>query len=98
MKNKTTSAILSLIISFALCAASDKSDAAKDKSNSGDAPRFQSKIDTEWPQWQKRSYNYGMDKTKVPVPIFFDAPIATNSTIMVRGGENFKKTLGTPRI
>lgn len=94
MKNKTTSAILSLIISFALCAASDKSDAAKDKSNSGDAPRFQSKIDTEWPQWQKRSYNYGMDKTKVPVPIFFDAPIATNSTIMVRGGENFKKRWG----
>lgn len=94
MKNKTTSAIFALIISFTLCAASDKPDAAKDKSNCGENPRFQSKIDPKWPQWQKRSYNYGMDKTKVPVPIFFDAPIATNSTIMVRGGENFKKRWG----
>ena len=35
-----------------------------------------------------------MDKSKVPVPIFFDSPISTNSTIMVRGGDNYKKRWG----
>ena len=49
--------LFALIISFALCAASDKPDAAKDKSNCGENPRFQSKIDPEWPQWQKRPEN-----------------------------------------
>lgn len=50
-----------------------------------------SHIDPNWAKWGERSYYYGMDKNKAPVPIHFDASISTNSTIMVRGGESAEK-------
>lgn len=57
-------------------------------------PTFGAPINPNWQNWSKRSYSYGMDKTKVPVPVFFDSSISTNSTIMVRGNDNFKKRWG----
>ena len=58
------------------------------------SPDFCSAIDADWPNWANQAYNYGFDKTKVPVPIFFDASISTDSTIMVRGNNNHKKRWG----
>lgn len=54
---------------------------------------FESFINPTWEKWTERSYNYGFDKEKVPVPIYFDS-IATDSTIMVRGNNNHKKRWG----
>ena len=54
---------------------------------------FESFINPTWEKWAERSYNYGFDKEKVPVPIYFDS-IATDSTIMVRGNNNHKKRWG----
>lgn len=56
--------------------------------------QFNSFINPNWENWLERSYFYGMDKTKVPVPVFFDSSISTDSTIMVRGKNSFKKRWG----
>ncbi len=53
--------------------------------------KISSYIDPDWENWKLRSYYYGMDKSKAPVPVHFDASISTNSTIMVRGGESAEK-------
>ena len=58
------------------------------------SPKFFSGVDADWANWKNPAYNYGFDKTKVPVPIYFDSSIMTNSTIMVRGNDNFKKRWG----
>lgn len=58
------------------------------------SPKFFSGVDADWANWKNQAYNYGFDKTKVPVPIYFDSSIMTNSTIMVRGNDNFKKRWG----
>ncbi len=55
---------------------------------------FYSFVDPSWPNWQKRSYKYGIDPSALPVPIFFDTQIATDGTIMVRGKNNWKKRWG----
>ena len=55
---------------------------------------FTSCIDKGWDFWQNRAYNYGFKVDKLEVPIFFDAPIMTTSTIMVRGGDLHKKRWG----
>jgi len=56
--------------------------------------KYDSFINPDWEKWSVQSYNYGMDKTQVPVPFFFDASISTDSTIMVRGNNNWKKRWG----
>ena len=82
----------------ALCAeTADKATQSKEKTpitKDSLQPIFGAPVNPEWPNWQKRSYSYGMDKTKVPLPVFFDSSICTNSTIMVRGNDNFKKRWG----
>lgn len=80
---------------LSICARGAETDNSPKKSEGQNSPAaFFSDINPDWPNWQKRSYSYGMDKSKVPVPIFFDSPISTNSTIMVRGGDNYKKRWG----
>lgn len=61
---------------------------------SGKQKKFSSYVDSEWPLWKERSYNYGLDIRHTPVPLFFDAPIMTNSTIMVRGQDSSSKRWG----
>ncbi len=61
---------------------------------SGEQKKFSSYVDSEWPLWKERSYNYGLDIRHTPVPLFFDAPIMTNSTIMVRGQDSSSKRWG----
>ena len=53
--------------------------------------KIYSRIDPKWEKWKERSYHYGMDKEKAPVPIHFDASISSNATIMVRGAESAEK-------
>ena len=55
--------------------------------------KYESFVNPQWEKWTERSYNYGFDKTKVPLPIFIDS-IATDATIMVRGNNNHKKRWG----
>ena len=55
---------------------------------------FSSSPDVKWPLWKQRSYNYGFDIDSVPVPLVFNAPIMTNSTIMVRGSDSSSKRWG----
>ncbi len=55
---------------------------------------FESFVNPNWEKWSERSYNYGFDTKKIGVPIFFDSSISTKSTIMVRGGDEFKKRWG----
>ena len=56
--------------------------------------KFESFVNPDWEKWSERSYYYGMDKNKVPVPLFFDSSISTDATIMVRGNNSHKKRWG----
>lgn len=56
--------------------------------------KFESFVNPDWEKWSERSYYYGMDKSKVPVPLFFDSSISTDATIMVRGNNSHKKRWG----
>ena len=56
--------------------------------------KFESFVNPDWEKWSERSYYYGMNKNKVPVPLFFDSSISTDATIMVRGNNSHKKRWG----
>jgi len=58
-----------------------------------EAVKYESFINPDWEKWNIRSYNLGLDTSKVPVPMFFDS-IATEGTIMVRGGNIERKRWG----
>ena len=55
---------------------------------------FNSPVNPSWPNWDTRSYRFGLDPTKVPVPILFNGSIMTNATIMVRGQNSLAKRWG----
>lgn len=56
--------------------------------------RYESFVCPDWEKWTQRSYNYGLNPKKVPIPVFFDASISTDATIMVRGNNSWKKRWG----
>ncbi len=84
--------ILSLFLSISLFAQDVVS--ISNQSEKKEPIKYESFVNPDWEKWSERSYNYGFDTKKVEVPIFFNSSIATNSTIMVRGGDEFKKRWG----
>lgn len=52
---------------------------------------IKSRVNPAWDFWKARGYFFGFDKNTVPVPVFVDAPLYTNSTIMVRGQNSLGK-------
>jgi len=71
-----------------------ESEPAPKPDNSKPSVEIISQINPDWELWNTRSYNFGIDKTKVPVPVVFNSQIMTNSTIMVRGQTSVGKRWG----
>ncbi len=66
-----------------------------DKSQTAKPPvEINSQINPKWDLWKQKGYNYGFMLDRTPVPISFNAPIMTNSTIMVRGQSSVGKRWG----
>ena len=66
-----------------------------DNSETGKSPtEIKSRVNPAWDFWKARGYFFGFDKNTVPVPVFVDAPLYTNSTIMVRGQNSLGKRHG----
>lgn len=91
--------LISALFAAALCSCATAPAPAPAAQNVAfDAARgqivFNSFIDPNWQKWQERPYSYGLKTGKVEVPLFFDAPINTASTISVRGGDLHKKRWG----
>ncbi|MDF9833264.1 hypothetical protein M2103_001487 [Ereboglobus sp. PH5-5] len=55
---------------------------------------FDSFINPNWEGWKDRAIAYGMKSGKVPLPFMFNATISTDSTLVVRGENTFKKRWG----
>lgn len=51
-------------------------------------------IDAEWEGWKERTNGFGVDREKMPRHIYVNAPISTDSTIIVRGENAHKKRWG----
>lgn len=51
-------------------------------------------IDSDWEGWKVKANGFGVDKEKFPRPIYINAPISTDSTIIVRGQSPEKKRWG----
>lgn len=51
-------------------------------------------INPDWEGWENKATGFGGVKDKFPVPIFVNAPISTDSTIIVRGESPEKKRWG----
>lgn len=63
-----------------------------DNSKTDKSPvEIKSRVNPAWDFWKARGYFFGFDKNTVPVPVFVDAPLYTNSTIMVRGQNSLGK-------
>lgn len=106
MKNNFTLCALVAALSYLVCATRAIGDAPKPPSGSAEGNRgeisapaeapmtFDSLINPAWTGWSDRAVAYGMNPKKVPLPFMFNATLSTDSTIVVRGENTFKKRWG----
>ncbi len=106
MKNNLTLCALVAALSYLACATGAIADAPKPPSGPAEGNRgeisapaeapmtFDSLINPDWTGWSDRAVAYGMNPKKVPLPFMFNATLSTDSTIVVRGENTFKKRWG----